>query len=323
MTQDTRLHASHAGRPGRLDCWAGDATLCWRCTETGGRAMPQTFRASVSEPGSPRITRVGRRPGMAAAADNLDGRSPTPSYKRPPIVEAVIEVRFAEHVDAKDLEGALSVLQSRGRYETHKPIVNVGVRIGFSSGGFGQAVEHTEPSTSHRLASGDETEILVLQPSSFAVSQLAPYSGWETFYGRFQRDWQTWKQKIGYRKIIRIATRYINRIDIPKKTTTIEETDYLQVHAAMAPEFGPMASYAVQASFPPDGAGCRLTLNSASVPSPLLGHLAIILDLDMAMDVNPPQKDADIETVLNVMRLKKNLAFEACLTDRARELFNQ
>jgi uncharacterized protein (TIGR04255 family) len=260
---------------------------------------------------------------MAAAADNRDGREPSSSYKRPPIVEAVIEVRFAEAVDAKDLEACIAVLQARGRYETHKPIVNVGVKIDFSSGGRGQAVEPTERSTSHRLASADETEILILQPSSFAVSQLAPYPGWESFYGRFQRDWETWKQKVGYRKIIRLATRYINRIDIPKKTTTIEETDYLQVHAAMAPEFGPMGSYAVQASFPPDEAGCSLTLNTASVPSPLLGHVAIILDLDIAMDVNPPQKDADIETVLNVMRSKKNAAFEACLTDRARELFNQ
>ena len=82
-----------------------------------------------------------------------------------------------------------------------------------------------------------------------------------------------------------------------------------------------MLAYGLQAQSLPDVEGCRVTLNSASVLSPLLGHNAILLDIDVAMEPNPPQNDEDVFVLLNKMRAKKNATFEACLTDRARELF--
>ena len=39
------------------------------------------------------------------------------------------------------------------------------------------------------------------------------------------------------------------------------------------------------------------------------------------MKTPPRQNDDDMHTFLNVVRVKKNDVFEACITSRARELF--
>ena len=66
---------------------------------------------------------------------------------------------------------------------------------------------------------------------------------------------------------------------------------------------------------------CILTLNTSSAPSPLLGHAAIIVDIDIAREGDAPQNDEEIYALLNEIRVKKNDIFEACITPRARELF--
>ena len=78
--------------------------------------------------------------------------------------------------------------------------------------------------------------------------------------------------------------------------------------------------YAVQAQLHIADIGCDLTLNSSVVPSPLLGHRSFVIDQDIGKD-NPPQNDDGIYNLLNQIRVTKNRVFEACITDRARELF--
>jgi uncharacterized protein (TIGR04255 family) len=48
-----------------------------------------------------------------------------------------------------------------------------------------------------------------------------------------------------------------------------------------------------------------------------------MLDIDIFMVSNTPQKDDDIYQLLNEIRVKKNETFEACITNRARELFQK
>jgi uncharacterized protein (TIGR04255 family) len=88
-------------------------------------------------------------------------------------------------------------------------------------------------------------------------------------------------------------------------------------------EFGPTMAYGVQAVLPIHDMGCRLLLNSSVVPSPLLGHASLLLDQDIAKEIEPPQRDDQIYELLNEIRAKKNDVFEACITNKARELFNR
>jgi uncharacterized protein (TIGR04255 family) len=239
-------------------------------------------------------------------------------YKRPPITEAVIEIRYAEPAELTLLADAAAHFKSE--YPAQQKIMNAGVAVGGVPLPPHDALQ-IKFDQGHRLSSVDQTELVVLWAPSFVVAQLAPYPGWSHFFNRFTRDWKTWKRVVGYRKIARIGVRYINRIDIPAKGPVFDESEYVKVYPQLPPEFGPVVTYGLQAQSPPDAEDCRVTLNSASVLSPLLGYSAILLDIDVAMEPTPPQNDEDIFVLLNKMRVRKNAMFEACLTDRARELF--
>jgi uncharacterized protein (TIGR04255 family) len=241
-------------------------------------------------------------------------------YPHPPITEAIIQISFAVAVSAVDLNKVNGIF---GRfYPQHQNArnVNVAVEMAPSSDVEPRAqVQHQEDG--HRRGSDDQTEVVVLWPTSFVFSQLAPYPGWDAFFERFDRDWALWKKAVGYRRIIRVGVRYINRIDIPIAGGVIEYENYLNIYPHIPDELGPNQAYGVQVRLPIPGLGCSMTINSSSIPSPLLDRASFIFDQDIAKDTGVPQNDEGLYKLLDDIHLKKNEVFEACITEQARELF--
>jgi uncharacterized protein (TIGR04255 family) len=243
-------------------------------------------------------------------------------YKRPPITEAVIEIRFVEPVDAADIDKASADFASL--YPLLQTVRNVDFKLEVPPELRNQPTAHiTREQVGHRRSSADVSEILWLAPPAFAVSQLAPYPGWDDFFARFVRDWKVWKRVSSYRKISRVGVRYINRIDIPITDGLIEESEYLNVYPQLPDALGSVTGYGVQAQLPIPEMGCNLIINSAAVPSPILGCGSFMLDFAINMEGTPPQNDENIYELLNRIRVKKNAVFEACVTDHARELFQK
>ncbi len=240
-------------------------------------------------------------------------------YNRPPVTEAMIELRFANLIGPDELEKVRK--RFLPTYPQYQHIRNVGVEINIPVAPDDSPQTRTNQEFSHRLTSQDATEIILLQPSSIAIAQLAPYPGWEAFFPRFVRDWEAWKREAGYLRIARVGVRFINRIDIPTIGGRIEEDQYLSIYPKLPDSFGPVTGYGVQAQLPMLDIGCNLTINSAAVPSPMLGHGSILLDLDISMEVDVPQRDEDIFELLGRIRIRKNETFEACVTNQAKELF--
>jgi uncharacterized protein (TIGR04255 family) len=245
---------------------------------------------------------------------------PEQPYKRPPITEAVIGLRFADPIDSATLDKVASALKPLYPREDILKGVHFQMRLDATSPA-PQSIEQ-EIGNGYRLSSPDQTHILILtpMPPSLSMSQLAPYPGWDQFFGRFRRDWDVWKKSVGYRKIIRVGVRYINRIDIPTTDPIVYEEQFLNVYPHIPEVLGPMMQYAVQTQLSIADIGCILTLNSSVVPSPLIGHRSFVIDLDIGKD-SPPQNDDAIYELINRIRGAKNHVFEACITDRARELF--
>jgi len=174
----------------------------------------------------------------------------------------------------------------------------------------------------HRRSSDDQTQIVILWPRSFVFSQLAPYPGWDVFFAPFVRDWTLWKKTVGYRKVSRVGVRYINRIDIPITSDLTHYEEFLNLYPRFPDELGPVLAYGIQTQFPYPEIDGRITINSASVPSPLLGYSSFIFDQDIYKENDIPQTEEGLHKLLNDIHLKKNTIFEACITDRARERFN-
>jgi uncharacterized protein (TIGR04255 family) len=242
-------------------------------------------------------------------------------YKRPPITEAVIAISFGVAMDSRDIE---KVDSSFARlYPQHQDTRSLNVELVMPPR------PNLTPDTNirkdeigHRRSSDDQTQIVIVWPTSLVFSQLAQYPGWDEFFARFVRDWAIFKKAVGYQRISRIGVRYINRIDIPITGNLTYYEDFLNIYPRLPKELGPVFAYGIQAQVPYPEIEGRITLNSASVPSPLLDHASFIFDQDIYKDSNVPQNEEGLYSLLNQIHVKKNAIFEACITDRARELFN-
>jgi len=241
------------------------------------------------------------------------------SYPKAPITEAVIEIKFASPLDLDDIE------KVSGKYLSYYPkrqnVQTLNVTVNLPGKQPDALTTNTDRKIGHRLSSVDMTEMLLMWESAFIISQLAPYPGWEFFYGRFVRDWAVWKRVMGFREISRIGVRYVNRIDIPIEGPIVEYEKFLNVYPKLP--FEVVAAYAIQAVMPIEEIGCKVTLNSAAIPSPILGHASYLFDQDIAIENDPPQSDDALFDLLGKIRIHKNKVFEACITDRARELFTR
>lgn len=241
------------------------------------------------------------------------------AYARPPITEAVIGITFSSPMDVAQLASVNKALQKH--YPHKQDVSTFDLSLEFNTEHAGSNKANLKPTLGHRLSTDDQTQLVVLWPNSITLSQLAPYQGWENFIERFIRDWGTLKKILGYQQISRIGVRYINRIDIPATAPVIEHEQFLNIYPKMPDMLNPLDAYAIQASVTLKDINCQLTINTASVPSPVLEHGSFVIDTDIFSDKNPPQNDSDLIKLLNNIRTKKNQVFEACISQPARTLF--
>jgi uncharacterized protein (TIGR04255 family) len=246
-------------------------------------------------------------------------------YRKPPITEAVIELRFAEAASDRDLEEANRAFRSD--YAREDRVANVEeIEVNMKSeypGGppkpnFGSKVQ-----VGYKRSNPDSTEILLFYPRSIVISQLAPYPGWEAFLGRFNRDFAKAKAKLGFRSMNRLGVRFINRLDVPMRADgLVYEEEYVSLRIAAPDMLGPFLASALQAKFQATDIGCTINLNAGILDSPLAGHISILLDIDVSRERNVPSKDDEMLDLLDKIRVRKNEVFEACVTDKARALFS-
>lgn len=247
--------------------------------------------------------------------------TPAPSdsphtYKHPPIVEAVVEIRFLHAVSHDRIEAAAHRIKAS--YEFLDPENTVDFVIDAEK----QKASVASQPSGFRLASPNRDELVILRENSFICAKLAPYGGWETLERRTRRDWDLWKKSVGPARISRVGLRYINRLDVPiNEATTVGIEDYFTVFPRV-PEgfFASTSNYAMQISVNVKDCPFGLTINSGSVPSPLIGHVSFGLDLDLFCESDLPQRDDEMWALLSEMRKVKNLAFENCITRKSREL---
>jgi uncharacterized protein (TIGR04255 family) len=246
-------------------------------------------------------------------------------YKRPPVTEAVIGIQLAGQISEADLR---KVSSHFGDLYPGQQQVKTGVVQVVSLPDSRPPVTNVHENVGYRRTSDDATEIILFMPNTLIISQLSPYPGWDVFFRRFTRDWRLWKREMGFLAISRVGLRYINRIDIPINPNFLEQgfinqEEYLNVFIQLPSVLGPTSGYTGQAVLPMNDLGAQLVINTAVVPPPLLGHTSFLLDIDIGKIQAVPQRDEDIVNFLNLARNKKNFIFEACITDRARELFSQ
>ena len=241
-------------------------------------------------------------------------KSISKNYPKPPVMEAVIEVRFNEKLSDSQLESLFPKQKSKFTIQKIEE-----VRFPFSS-------EVTQPPQTrlHSLKlieNQDTANIIQIRHDAISGSRLPPYDSWDKLFENFKKYYDVYTKKKP-RSISRLSARYINRIDIPNNGKKIKIEDYIKIFPNVPNKgFPALSDYLAQTTFQIDE-NHVMTINSYRCPETILiDNLSVILDLDIARIKNLPSSEKHLLEAFKEIRKIKNIYFEKLITPKCRELF--
>jgi uncharacterized protein (TIGR04255 family) len=240
-------------------------------------------------------------------------------YKNPPIVEAVVDLRFEGVDKATGVWTAEAREAFSGDFSKAHEIVQGSLEFRIRPGG--QSKDPDIKVIGVRFESGDGKKVVQLTNQGIGISRLQPYESWADLRSLSLDIWTRLLPIVKPKLVKRVALRYINRIDVPANDIRLEE--YLKVYATIPQEFPaePHSFLARVQAILKESNG-QLILNQALVKPTRPEVVSVVLDVDVFV-----QKDFDVESakiweVLDTLRVEKNRVFEASITDKSREMFN-
>jgi uncharacterized protein (TIGR04255 family) len=238
---------------------------------------------------------------------------PGPPYSKPPIVEAVFEIRFAELLSPRELE------RLRDRFSSNFPKIELQQKIDIEVTDAGANAKATP--VGFKMTSSNALDIVLMQVNQFGSSRMAPYEGWEKFIRTAKANYDDFTKIVGRKTITRIACRFINRLDIPvAEMEGVDILEFVRFGVSMPEELSKIIGpFSVAANFIVDDV--KILAQCGVSPPALLDHLSLMLDIDSFVDSNiKPHKDIIWEVAI-ALRAAKNRVFETSITDRVRAHF--
>lgn len=241
-------------------------------------------------------------------------------YARPPIVEAVIERRFANPVNFEVVNAI------RRKFEGAYPAIVQTAEFALEISAPGEVPELRHSPLGYKMVSQNGLAAIIVSTQVVAFTRLAPYPGWSEFRAGGAEVFKVSREVTGYVPIARLGVRFINRLDIPMGSdatpTFVKMDDYILVRPEFPDSLTPHTTgCTLQCVFEAQVPDCLCTMTVATVQSPVPGHSSIVFDIDIGRNINVPQNEAGIQELLDLIRVEKNRIFETSLTARMKELF--
>ena len=239
-------------------------------------------------------------------------------YKKPPILEAVLEFRWAEPKALSALDDTLQ-LPCFESFGTRKTRFLIDASINMNS----QHVSHSQRELGLEVTLRDGSEKVFLEEQKFVFIRLAPYDRWELFLERTMSILRPTAEALNIAEFTRIGLRYVNRIDVPNPNGAGIDTDQFVTvkFDGPRPDRGVVEEFQMRVVKSTEKEDIFYALVLATTPSPLPGYLGILLDIDVFTQRPLVAGSESLMRTLGEMRVEKNDIFEECLTDASRELF--
>lgn len=245
---------------------------------------------------------------------------PHREYIHPPIIDAVIELRFAEELS--EAEKFKLSEKFADEYELAEELVSQRISVSVNPNSISASSDILDRFV--KRSKIDQPHIVNIGTKIFGTGVLAPYDGWESLFERFRDGWKKVRKHTKHRTIDRIGVRYVNRLDLkPNGEGVVDYEDFLNLRINLPSDFQSIFDYDLTFRTVIESIGCGVTVRSGLAPPAVPGRSSFFLDVDVWKDLGAPQKEADVYKLLQDMRVEKNNLFETFITDRARELFNE
>ena len=169
-----------------------------------------------------------------------------------------------------------------------------------------------------RFTSSNQLQVVQATPDAFTFSRLRPYETWENLQAEAQKCWSVYNEVFRPQVITRVATRFINALEIPLPFTDFSE--YLN-GPPNVPSGLPqaIAGFFTRVVFPDlqTGATAIITQSLESVVGST--SLKVLLDIDVILERSFDTQDNQQEawTTIGKLRDLKNKIFFESVTEKS------
>lgn len=238
-------------------------------------------------------------------------------YSNAPIKEAIFDIR----VDRLNISDVNDLLNMKELILKDFPIEKKRHNI---TGMFQFSVDNPLESKTHSDLTGfifiseDNTRQLQVRIDGFTLNILKPYQNWDNHFDVFMKYWNEYSNQFNPNKILRIATRFINRIDLPLPLASFQE--YIQntppIPACLPQTF---SNFFMQIQVPTIDQ-YRNVIITETIEPVTSQTLPFILDIDVFQELNIENSHESLYKNFSELRKIKNEIFENCITDKTRDL---
>ncbi|HET7460946.1 MAG TPA: TIGR04255 family protein, partial [Longimicrobium sp.] len=234
--------------------------------------------------------------------------------RTPPITEAIIDIRADLGVgfEVSRLRAAESLLSGRYALEGEQHLFARTVDLAGDAPGTSQAESAL---LGYTFRSTDQRFIAQLTVEGLTVSQLRDYTRWEQLAEETAKVWDVYARVASPQTVLRVGTRYLNRIPIPLPTEEFEEYfNTLPRVPAGVPELvtNLLVRMLLHDKDPPFSVSITQYLDESSA-----GSSRMILDIDAFSREAYNADGAGMWDALAGLRDLKNRVFFGSLTEKA------
>jgi len=238
-----------------------------------------------------------------------------PHLTNAPIVEGLIDIRV-ERSAATTITGIKTACDElAGDYPSRQELHRVVAQINFSPNPTGRTLTTGDEPDGIILRSADEKWVVQFRLDGFTVSRLLPYGKWDDLRAKASTLWAKYSETVSPTKVIRVATRFINRVQLP-------------IGEPFEKTF--LTNFVIAPSLPQSVAGYLLRVvipfeeqNAISIVTQSLegNSTDCILDIDTFSEHAEGFAENEMWDKLDTLREVKNRLFFGCFTEAALERF--
>lgn len=245
---------------------------------------------------------------------------PNPHLARAPIVEGLVQfhVKPSSKAPAEDLARFKESMSKQ--YSVQKQINRMQAAFELKSGEV-PIPKLTADMHGYRLERADPAFVILARRDDLVVSKIAPYDKWENLIAEARQIWPRYTEKMAPELITRVATRFINRIELP-----IEKLDF-ETYLATPPRIPKglpevLSSFLMRVALVDEDTGASIAISQVLEDANFeKNRVPLLIDIDVYKAVEFPSNGEEVWQLLEKMRDLKNRAFFGSLTPKAIEGF--
>ena len=183
-----------------------------------------------------------------------------------------------------------------------------------------QALPSTSGIHGFRFRSSNQTKVVQSRLDGFTFNKLRPYENWEEFCIEARDLWNLYVPLAKPTKVVRIALRYVNRIEVPLPLNDFDE--YLLTNPHVAPGLPQsLSKFFMRLEIPHQNIDSVAIITQMTAEQSQTDLLPLILDIDVITQADFSVDGEEIWEQFSKLRILKNDIFFSSTTDKAKELF--